>query len=62
MAEQYEKQQHQKAHPVHIKPEKQIAKVLSTICYDHRTLTLHQIEQRDNGLWLVDIAVHCLRQ
>jgi hypothetical protein len=58
MAEQYEKQQHQRVQPMHIKAEMQIANVLGAICYDHSTLTLHQIERRNNGLWLLDIEVH----
>jgi len=58
MAEQYEKQPSKKTTLINISPEQQIESILSQLSYDHSTFTLGQIEQRRNGLWLVDIVVH----
>lgn len=39
-------------------PEAQINSVLNLITYDHSTFSLQGVQQRGNGLWLVDIDVH----
>ena len=58
IAEQYEKQPSHKTDLINNSPEQQVANAFNHISYDHSTFTLGQIEQRRNGLWLVDIAVH----
>jgi hypothetical protein len=40
-----------------ISPEQQINDVLSCINYDNCHLTLKDVEQRKNGLWLIDVAI-----
>ena len=40
-----------------ISPEQQINHVLSCINYDNCNLTLKDVEQRKNGLWLIDVAI-----
>lgn len=39
-------------------PEKQVANVLKCITYDYCQLSLIDVEQRQNGQWLVDIEIH----
>jgi hypothetical protein len=58
MAEFYDKQRFYSHSYDHLCPEKQIAYVLNCITYDHCKLSLIAVEQRRNGLWLVDIEIH----
>jgi hypothetical protein len=62
MADQYEKKQHftgnlnlNNQQPTSAE---NINHILSHLSYDHSYFSLHHIEQRNNGLWLVDIEVN----
>jgi hypothetical protein len=57
MAEQYEKKNHSLVTALHATPDEKINVVLSALSYDHSKFTLHHVEQRNNGLWLIDIEV-----
>jgi hypothetical protein len=56
MAEFYQQKQRTDESQAIIPAEK-VSQVLQKISYDHAYLTLHDIQQRANGLWLVDIDV-----
>lgn len=56
MAEFYE-QKHRTDEITTDSPKQKINKALQKISYDHANLSLHDVNQRDNGLWLVDIDV-----
>lgn len=58
LAQQYKQQTPQKIDTAKIRPAQQVSKILSHINYDCSTFKLHHIEQRQNGLWLIDIAVN----
>lgn len=57
MAEFYE-QKHRTDEITTDSPKQKINKALQKISYDHANLSLHDVNQRENGLWLVDIDVH----
>ncbi|PKI17847.1 hypothetical protein [Colwellia sp. 12G3] len=57
MAEFYEEPQCHKAPIVAQSAEQQIENTLSRISYDQSKLCLKHVEQRSNGLWLVDIVL-----
>ena len=58
MAEFYDRKQCVAIPDIDTSPEKKIAKILPLITYDHSTLSLQEVQQRGNGLWLVDIKVN----
>jgi len=58
MAEFYDKKQCAAIPEIEASPEKKIAKILPLITYDHSTLSLEEVQQRANGLWLVDIKIN----
>ncbi|WP_111979585.1 hypothetical protein [Algibacillus agarilyticus] len=58
MAEFYNKQSFYNHSHNSLSAEKQVINVLNCITYDHCQLSLIELEQRRNGLWLVDIKIH----
>jgi hypothetical protein len=58
MAEFYDKKHFTPSPNESIFPEKQVNNVLNCITYDHCQLSLIAVEQRRNGMWLVDIEIH----
>lgn len=58
MAEFYDKQHFCKHLDDDVCAEKQVRNVLNCITYDHCQLSLIEVEQRRNGLWLVDVKIH----
>ena len=58
MAEFYDKNQCTAEPGIEVNTEQMINDVLEKITYDHSQLSLHDVQQRANGLWLVDINVH----
>jgi len=58
MAEFYEKKQRATMPKIEASPEEKIANILPLITYDHSTVSLQEVQQRGNGLWLVDIKVN----
>ena len=57
MAEFYDKSQFTAEPEIELNTEQKINNVLEKITYDHSLLRLHDVQQRANGLWLVDINV-----
>lgn len=57
MAEFYDASRHADLHDETLTAEQQLTQVLNCIDYDNSQLSLGQLEQRRNGLWLVDIDV-----
>tara|TARA_R110001592_G_scaffold199588_1_gene448119 strand:- start:3067 stop:4050 length:984 start_codon:yes stop_codon:yes gene_type:complete len=57
MAEFYVKSQFTAEPEIELNTEQKINNVLEKITYDHSQLSLHDVQQRANGLWLVDINV-----
>jgi hypothetical protein len=58
MAEFYNKRQCAAIPDTKASPEQKITEILSLITYDHSTITLQEVLQRGNGLWLVDIKIN----
>lgn len=58
MAEFYKKQEQNNSLHADMCPEQHLVNVLNCISYDHCHLSLQDMEQRSNGLWLVDITIH----
>ncbi|PAJ75519.1 hypothetical protein CJF42_05115 [Pseudoalteromonas sp. NBT06-2] len=58
MAQFYENKQFQQSQ-TRVSPQQQINHVLSCINYDNCILTLKDVEQRKNGLWLIDVGIEC---
>jgi len=57
MAEFYAHQAHQSTACDALTPQQKINNILSYIDYDNSQLILNHVEQRKNGLWLVDIDI-----
>lgn len=58
MAEFYDKKKCVAMAVIEASPEEKINNVLPLITYDHSTVELQEVQQRANGLWLVDIKVN----
>ena len=58
MAEFYVQKQTIPKQEITQSPVQKINEILKLITYDHSTLSLQAVQQRGNGLWLVDINVH----
>ncbi|MGJ8580950.1 MAG: hypothetical protein ACSHWR_01410, partial [Psychromonas sp.] len=58
MAECYNKEDLVNEQEKPLSAEQAINETLTKISYDHSTLSLSDVQQRPNGLWLVDINVH----
>ena len=58
MATFYDRPQHHKTLPFEGNAQQQIDKILNCITYDKSKLTVKHVEQRDNGLWLIDINLY----
>jgi hypothetical protein len=58
MADQYEKKQHFTSNQKHTTSDQKIEHILSTLSYDNSFFSLQHAEQRNNGLWLVDIKIN----
>ncbi|RBW43119.1 hypothetical protein DS885_13825 [Psychromonas sp. B3M02] len=58
MAEFYNKKDVVNEQKKVLSAEQEINDTLTKITYDHSTLSLSEVQQRPNGLWLVDINVH----
>ena len=58
MATFYDRPQHHKTLPFEGNAQQQIDKILNCITYDKSKLTIKHVEQRDNGLWLIDINLY----
>ncbi|WP_417696010.1 hypothetical protein [Psychromonas sp.] len=58
MAEFYNKDELVNEQHITFNAQQEVENTLAKISYDHSTLSLLDVQQRPNGLWLVDINVH----